>query len=142
MKLHGATLMFAAALLCTPLSQTLAQTAVPVSAASDALAYRKDAARHIYARFADHIYKGMLPALVHAIVVVETEVDAQGSVTDVHVLRAPSHAPDVTQAVLDMIHQASPLPVPQFLGKTKFTEVWLVDHSGSFQLHALTEGQH
>ena len=82
------------------------------------------------------------PALVHAIVVVETEVDAQGSVTDVHVLRAPSHAPDVTQAVLDMIHQASPLPVPQFLGKTKFTEVWLVDHSGSFQLHALTEGQH
>jgi TonB family protein len=83
----------------------------------------------------------MLPPLVHAIVVVETEVDRAGNVQDIRVVRSPSHAPDVTEAVIAMIHRASPFPVPSQLGSAKFTEVWLVDDSGRFQLHTLTEGQ-
>ncbi len=78
---------------------------------------------------------------MHAIVVVDTEVDATGRVRDVRVVRSPSHAPDVTERVKKMIVQASPFPAPSTASATRFTEVWLVDHSGRFQLHALTEGQ-
>ena len=85
--------------------------------------------------------QGMLPPLVHAVVVVETELDRLGNVRDVRVVRSPSHAPEVTSAVKEMIQRASPFPAPSSLGIVKFTEVWLVDHSGRFQLHALTEGQ-
>jgi len=78
---------------------------------------------------------------VHAIVVVETEVDQAGNVRDVRVVRSPSHAPEVTRSVVAMIREASPFPEPRQLGATKFLEVWMVDHSGRFQLHTLTEGQ-
>ena len=108
---------------------------------TEVASYRTGAAKHIYATYAERIYKGMLPPLVHAVVVIETEVDKLGNVTDIHVIRGPSHAPDVTEAVKAMITRASPFPAPG-AASTKFTEVWLVDHSGRFQLHALTEGQH
>ena len=111
-----------------------------VSMASDSSSYRAGAARHIYAAYAESIYKGTLPPLVHAIVVVETEVDAFGNVKDIRVVRSPSHAPDVTEDVKRMINRASPFPAPG-TESTKFTEVWLVDDSGRFQLHTLTEGQ-
>jgi len=39
-----------------------------------------------------------------------------------------------------MIRRASPFPAPS-AERTRFTEVWLVDDSGRFQLHTLTEGQ-
>jgi len=112
-----------------------------VSLATDAKAYRVDGARAIYAAYPDSIYKGKLPALLHAIVVVETEVDASGNVRDVHMIRTPSHAPDVTARVRDLIRKASPLPAPTRLGSVKYTDVWLVDKSGLFQLDTLTEGQ-
>jgi hypothetical protein len=40
-----------------------------------------------------------------------------------------------------MIRRASPLPPPARIGGVKFVEVWLVDKSGRFQVHSLTEGQ-
>jgi hypothetical protein len=100
-----------------------------------------DAARHIYTVYADKIFKGKLPPLVHAIVVLEVELDAGGHVRQVHMVRVPTHAPDVTARVKDMIHRASPMPAPSRLGGARFTEIWLVDRSGQFQLDALTEGQ-
>jgi protein TonB len=114
---------------------------VKISDAADAAGYRLDGARHFYAVYADRIYQGKLPPLIHAVVVIETELDAQGGVVDVRLIRVPSHAPDVGHAVRDMIRQASPLPVPARMGGIRFVETWLVDKSGQFQLHALTEGQ-
>jgi len=133
MKMFRATLILAGALL--------AAAGSPAGAAGDPQDYRSDAARHVYATYADQIYKGMLPPLVHAIVVVETEVDATGKVQNIRVVRTPSHAPEATEAVLAMIHKASPFPALAQPGSMKFVEVWLVDHSGRFQLHTLTEGQ-
>ena len=109
---------------------------------SEVSTYRTGAAHHIYKVYGKSIYKGMLPPLVHAVVVVETEVDALGRVKNVRVVRSPSHAPDVTESVIGMINNASPFPAPGSASGAKFVEVWLVDHSGRFQLHALTEGQH
>lgn len=112
-----------------------------VSHATNEKAYRQDGARAIYAAYPDSIYKGKLPPLLHAIAVVETEIDSNGNVRDVRMIRAPSHAPDVTARVRELIRKASPLPAPARLGTVKYTETWLVDKSGKFQLDTLTEGQ-
>jgi hypothetical protein len=119
-----------------------AATLEKVSTASNPKAYRVDGARHIYTLYASQIFKGKLPPLVHAIVVVETELDAAGNVRDVNMIRVPTHAPDVTERVRRMIQQASPLPAPSRMsGGTKYLDIWLVDKSGRFQLDTLTEGQ-
>ncbi|HEY3633528.1 MAG TPA: energy transducer TonB, partial [Caldimonas sp.] len=95
-----------------------------------------------YAAYAPRIYKGRLPPLIHAVVVVETTVDPSGQLRDIKVVRGPSHAPDVTAAVVEMIKRAGPLPAPsRFAGPVRFTEIWLVHKDGRFQLDALTEGQ-
>ena len=113
-----------------------------VSAAADMRAYRMDAARHIYESYRSRIYKGRLPPLIHGVVVVETTVDSSGHPRNVKVVRGPSHAPDVTVAVVEMIKRAGPLPAPtRFAGPVSFTEIWLVHKDGRFQLDALTEGQ-
>ena len=116
---------------------------VKLSQASDSKAYRTDAARHLYAAYSHRIYRGKLPPLIHAVVVVETEVDAQGRVVDVNFVRVPTHAPEVVTAVRNMLRDASPLPVPERMGggSVKYTDIWLVDKSGRFQLDTLTEGQ-
>jgi periplasmic protein TonB len=134
-------LIAAAAATCALLATSAATAAAMASNATDAKAYRKDGARYLYATYAGQIYKGKLPPLVHAIVVTETELDASGNVRDVKMIRVPTHAPDVTERVRAMIHQASPLPAPTRMGGTKYFEVWLVDKSGRFQLDTLTEGQ-
>ena len=117
-------------------------TAQKASSATDTRAYRMDAARHIYAAYAPRIYKGRLPPLIHGVVVVETTVDQSGNPRDIKLVRGPSHAPDVSVAVIEMIKRAGPLPAPsRFAGPVKFTEIWLVHKDGRFQLDALTEGQ-
>jgi hypothetical protein len=113
-----------------------------VSTAANAKAYRIDAARHIYEAYAPRIFKGRLPPLIHAVVVVETTVDASGRPRNVQLVRGPSHAPDVSAAVMEMIRLAGPLPVPsRFSSPVSFIEIWLVHKDGRFQLDALTEGQ-
>ena len=104
-------------------------------------AYRIDAARHIYDAYPAQILKGKVPPLVYAILVTETEIDARGKVLNVRVVRPPASAREVTPWVVSMIHRASPLPPPARIGRVKFVEVWLVDKSGQFQVHSLTEGQ-
>jgi periplasmic protein TonB len=111
------------------------------SVAPNAPAYRLDAARHIYAAYPAQVLKGKVPALVHAIVVTETEIDARGQVLGVRIVRQPSSAREVTPWVVSLIRGASPLPPPARVGRLRFVEVWLVDRSGRFQVHSLTEGQ-
>ena len=112
-----------------------------VSQATNEKAYRQDAARAIYAAYPESIYKGKLPPLLYAIAVVETELDANGNVRDVRMIRAPSHAPEVTARVRELIRKASPLPAPTRMGTVRYTDTWLVDKSGKFQLDTLSEGQ-
>jgi len=112
-----------------------------ISQAADMRAYRIDGARHIYESYPHRVYRGKLPPLMHAIVVVETVLDETGQVKEINILRAPSHAPDVTAAVREMIQRVTPFPTPARLGAVTWTETWLVDRSGRFQLDVLSEGQ-
>jgi protein TonB len=104
-------------------------------------AYRKIGARAIYKKYPQRIYKGKIPPLVYAVVVTETEVDQNGRVTGVFFSRTPSHAPEVSGMIADLIREASPLPSPGKIGAHTYVDTWLWDKSGKFQLDTLTEGQ-
>ena len=104
-------------------------------------AYRRTGAAHIYKAYGNRIYKGKIPPLVYAVVVVETQLDAGGKVVDVKFSRTPSHAPEVPPKIAALIREASPLPAPGQLGAHTYVETWLWDKSGDFQLDTLTKGQ-
>ena len=123
-------------------TQPRALGAQKMSTAADARSYRMDVARYVYESYPTRIWKGKLPPLIHAVVVVDTTVDSQGRPVSVQLVRGPSHAPDVSHAVMETIKRLSPLPSPTRLAAgVKFTEIWLVHKNGQFQLDALTEGQ-
>lgn len=114
--------------------------AVPSGAETPA-EYKRDAAKHVYASFPMRIYRGKMPPLLYGVAIVEVEVDAEGKVADVQ-LRRPPAAPEVGPWVLSMIRRAAPYPLPAKLGeKVTFSEIWLVDKGGNFQVDSLTEGQ-
>ncbi|MGJ7610807.1 MULTISPECIES: hypothetical protein [unclassified Variovorax] len=103
--------------------------------------YRKIGARHIYNKYASRIYKGKIPPLVYAVVVVETDIDANGKVMNVTFSRTPSHAPEVAPMIAELIKATSPLPSPGKLGGHTYVDTWLWDKSGNFQIDSLTLGQ-
>ncbi len=111
------------------------------SSATDPRAYRHDAARHLYAGNRERIYPGKLPPMLYAIGVLDVEVDGQGSVRGLHWQRAPRHAPEVIAEIERTVRAAAPYPAPSRMGRVVYTDVWLWDRSGRFQLDTLTEGQ-
>ena len=124
------------------LSSPAMPAAQRVSMANTSREYRLDAARHFYDAYSPRVLRGRLPPLIHGVLVLDMTVDSAGMAKDVRVVRGPSHAPDVTAAVIEMIRRASPLPRPARLGaEVKYLEIWLVHKDGRFQLDALTEGQ-
>ena len=110
------------------------------SPAETALEYRNDGARHLYAAYGKQIHKGKMPPLLYGIAIIETEIAADGAVRNVRVVRQPAAA-EVGPWAVEMIKKASPFPAPEKMGAVKYTEIWLVDKSGRFQLDTLTEGQ-
>jgi hypothetical protein len=112
-----------------------------VSEASTPQAYRRDAAVHLYAHNAARIYKGMLKPHLYAIGVLDVEIGRQGQVTGINWRRAPRHAPEVMAEIVRTVHAAAPYPMPSRMGRVTYSDVWLWDKSGQFQLDTLTEGQ-
>ena len=92
-------------------------------------AYRKTGARQIYNAYPQRIYKGKIPPLVYAVVVVETDLDANGNVKNVTFSRVPSHAPEVPPKIAELIKAASPLPSPGRLGGHTYVDTWLLSQS-------------
>lgn len=117
----------------------LAAAAAPSEAETDP-DYKREAARHLYASYPMRVYKGRMPPLLYGVMIVDTEIDAQGQIVDVRVRRPPA-APEVGPWVVAMIRKAGPFPAPAKLGKATYTDIWLVHKSGNFQLDTLTEGQ-
>jgi protein TonB len=114
---------------------------VRVSNAETIMDYRVDAASHLYRKYKDQLYHGRLPPLLFAIGVIEFTVSEDGNLGDVAWIRAPRHAPEVMNAVVDLIKGASPYPIPAKLGKISYMETWLWDKSGRWQIDILSEGQ-
>ena len=115
--------------------------AVPTSAARTAREYRRDAAAHLYSKSPARIYTGRLPPMLYAVGVLHVDIGRQGQVLALHWQRAPRHAPEVMAEIERLVRSAAPFPVPQHLAQVTYTDVWLWDKSGRFQLDTLTEGQ-
>ncbi|MBN8487703.1 MAG: hypothetical protein J0M20_08280 [Burkholderiales bacterium] len=124
-----------------PLPLPLPRPEAPVSGAPDERSYRRDAARMVYEAFPMHVFKGQLPALMHAIAITETDIDDDGRIRAVRLVREPAAAKEVGPWVVGLIRRLERLPVPGQLRGHTWTEVWLVDRSGRFQADSLSEGQ-
>ena len=111
------------------------------SAASTPRAYRQDAATHLYGLNAQRVFKGKMPPMLYAIGVLEVDIDRSGKVTRLRWMRAPRHAPEVVAEIERTVRAAAPYPAPARMGKVTYTDTWLWDKSGQFQLDTLTEGQ-
>jgi protein TonB len=111
------------------------------SNASNARAYRMDAATHLYGLNRERIYKGRMPPMLYAIGVLQVEVDGRGNVRHLNWMRAPRHAPEVVAEIERTVRAAAPFPTPARMGKVVYTDTWLWHKSGHFQLDTLTEGQ-
>ena len=112
-----------------------------LSGARNPQAYRLDGARHIYRKFPDRIFAGKLPRMVLAVGVIHIDIDARGEVAAIHWGRAPKNSPRVTQEIEQLVRAAAPYPAPVQMGGVSYTETWLWDKSGRFQLDTLTQGQ-
>ncbi len=123
----------------TPAAPQPGQPPAP-SQATTAKTYRVDAARHLYALNAGRIYKGTLPPNLYSIGVLEVDIDRRGQVTATRWLRPPRRA-EVTTEILRTVRAAAPYPVPNRMFRVTYTDTWLWDQSGHFQLDTLTEGQ-
>jgi periplasmic protein TonB len=119
----------------------VAPMVIKSSTATNARAYRSDAAQHIYAMNGERIWKGRLPPMLYAIGVLQVEVDGRGNVRHMHWMRAPKHAPEVIAEIEKTVRNAAPFPVPARMGTVVYTDTWLWHKSGQFQLDTLTEGQ-
>lgn len=112
------------------------------SVAATARAYRQDAASHLYGLNRERIFRGKLPPQLYAIGVLQVDIDRSGKIARLHWMRAPRHAPEVVAEIERTVRAAAPFPAPTRMGKVTYTDTWLWDKSGHFQLDTLTEGQH
>ena len=100
--------------------------------------YRLDAAARLVAANPGHTYTDPSPEVLLAIPVLEIEVNADGSVRNIAVLREPTQALDTVQLAIDAVHRAAPfgdateLPSPR-----RFSEVFLFDDERRFKPRSL-----
>lgn len=95
----------------------------------------------MYAQNSSRIFSGKLPQQLYAIGVLQVDINARGAVTALRWMRAPKHAPQVVAEIERTVRQAAPFPQPVKMGRVTYTDTWLWDKSGQFQLDTLTEGQ-
>ena len=79
--------------------------------------------------------------MLYAVGVLNVDLDNRGQVSRLDWMRAPKHAPEVIADIERMVRAAAPFPAPARMGRVTWTDVWLWDKSGRFQLDTLTEGQ-
>ena len=125
----------------TPPTSATAPGASAASQAGTARDYKRDAAQHVYRLNRAQVYTGQLPALLYAVGTLQVHLDAKGQVRSLHWMRAPQHAPDAIAGIERAALAAAPYPVPARLGEVVWTDTWLWDKSGRFQLDTLSEGQ-
>ena len=118
-----------------------AEPPLQIATATTPRDYRRYGANHLYARHRDRIFKGKLPPLLYAVGALNVSLDSRGAVRRIEWLREPKHAPEVVAEIERMVRAAAPFPAPVRMGGVVYTDIWLWDKSGRFQLDTLTEGQ-
>lgn len=103
-------------------------------------AYTVRAAQRIVDANPERTYLGEVPEPLLAIPVLEVELNANGSVRHIRVLRYPTQAEDTTQLAIDAVRRAAPFDGVSRLPKPwKFTEVFLFDDNRRFKPRSLDQ---
>lgn len=99
---------------------------------------RLQAARRLVAANPGITYTGTVPDVLLAIPVLEIELNADGSVRRIDVLRHPSQARDTTQLAIDAVRRAGPFgDVSRLPRPWKFTETFLFNDERKFKPRTL-----
>lgn len=119
--------------------QTLARPKLgPPSPSRNWNEFKLQAARRLVAANPAITYLGPVPEPLLAIPVLEVELNADGSVRRVQVLRHPTQAKDTTQMAIDAVHRAAPYGDVSRLPKPwKWAEVFLFDDDRRFKPRTL-----
>ncbi len=100
--------------------------------------YQKAAARRLVAAQPQATYMSVPPEPLLAIPVLEVEVNADGSVRRVSVLRYPTQAKDTVQLAINAVHRAAPYGDVSHLPKPwRFAEAFLFDDQRRFKPRSL-----
>jgi hypothetical protein len=99
---------------------------------------RLQAARRMIAANPEGSYTSVAPEVLLAIPVLEIELNADGSVRRIEVLRHPRQARDTTQLAIDAVRRAAPFgDVSRLTRPWKFTEAFLFDDDRRFKPRSL-----
>lgn len=100
--------------------------------------YRLQAAARIVAANKAASYEGPVPEPLLAIPVLEIELNADGSVRRITVLRKPKQALDTVQLAIDAVHRAAPFGDVRHLPRPwRFSEVFLFNDDRRFKPSSL-----
>jgi hypothetical protein len=100
--------------------------------------YRMQAAHRLVAANPGSTYVGEVPEPLLAIPVLEIEVNADGSVRRIDVLRHPKQAKDTTQLAIDAVHRAAPFGnVTRLPRPWRFSETFLFNDARQFKPRTL-----
>ncbi len=99
---------------------------------------RQQAAERLIAANPDITYLGHVPAQLLAIPVLEVELNGDGSVRRIEILREPREAKDTLKIAVDAIRRAAPFgDVSRLPRPWKFTETFLFDDARKFKPRTL-----
>lgn len=101
-------------------------------------AYETQAAQQIMDANQNDTYYGEPPVILASIPVLEIDLNGDGSVRHIKVVREPQNEPQTAQNAIDAVMRAAPFPDVTNLPKPwRFNETFLYDWALRFQLRAL-----
>lgn len=117
---------------------------VAMSTASSIDAYKNEVALRIHAASPD-ISTGRPQDLLRAVIVLNVIMDRNGQPTRITIQRTPGDA-EAEQRAIRSVQRAAPFPRPSnaiLRGRSgvEFSETWLFNDDGRFQLRTLAQGQ-
>ncbi len=99
---------------------------------------RMQAARRLVAANPGGTYTGTVPDVLLAIPVLEIELNADGSIRRIDVLRRPGQAPETLQIAMDAVRRAAPFgDVSRLPRPWKFSETFLFNDERKFKPRTL-----
>ena len=99
---------------------------------------RQQAAERIVAANPESTYTGAVPDPLLAIPVLEIELNGDGSIRRIEVMREPRQAKETTKIAIDAVRRAAPFgDISRLPRPWKFTETFLFDDSRKFKPRTL-----
>lgn len=100
--------------------------------------FKLQAAKRMVAANPNGTYTGKPQQMLLAIPVLEVELNADGSIKNIDILRRPSQAPETTQMAIDAVKRAAPFGDVSKLPKPwKFSETFLFNDDKRFKPRTL-----